>query len=399
MTAMAWFLFGIAPVLLLGALLWYWPQCRRVRWGVLLGYLGFLGLLLTAALMFVAHVAGARLIWREVAIVFWFTITWRLGWELWSRTVGHWGQRRVRWARLRRRNGEPVPLAVRAIPAGRALLTATIFLPAMLSCVLTHRVKLADGQTPESVYHLACETVRIPTADGLMLDAWWIPRPQARNTILIAHGAGANKGNFVWFLGGLSHEDYNVILFDFRAHGASEGRVTTWGIQERKDVLAVVEWLKRERSQQAERIVGVGSSQGAMALALAAAEDSRIDAVILDSPFLSARALAHHHARMVPVAGPLFVDWTLVLMSLQVEGDFFTYSAEEAVATLGNRPLLIVHGEDDFAMPKAHARRLYEAASGPRAIWFGPGGHSNIVTVAPKAYARHVFAFLECHVD
>jgi hypothetical protein len=38
---------------------------------------------------------------------------------------------------------------------------------------------------------------------------------------------------------------------------------------------------------------------------------------------------------------------------------------------------------------------LYDAAPGPRAIWFGPGPHSNIVTTAPDQYAEHVFSFLD----
>lgn len=394
MTTLGWFLFFIAPFFFSGVLWFRKPSIRRVRPGILLGYLAFLAVLLTSALLFVAWVAGARLHWREVAIALWFTVIWRLLWELWKSTVGVWGQRWVRWSRRRRRASPPVPLAVRLIPAGRIFLTAAIFFPAMLSCVATHRVKLADGHNPETVFNMAFESLRIPTSDGLTLDAWWIPRPQARRTILIAHGAGANKGNFIWFLGGLAHDEFNVLLFDFRAHGASDGRVTTWGIQERKDVLAVVEWLKRERPQEARQIIGVGSSQGAMALALAAAEEPRIDAVILDSPFVSARELAHYHAGIVPVAGPLMVDWVLLLMSLQVEGDFFTYSAEQAVAALGDRPVLVIHGEKDFAMPAEHARRLYNAATGPRAVWFGPGGHSNIVTADPQGYADQVFAFL-----
>lgn len=278
------------------------------------------------------------------------------------------------------------------------LLTAFIFVPAFLSCVVTHRFKLHDDQDPRSVYQMDFERVRIPTVDGLTLDGWFIPEAGASRCIVVCHGAGANKGNFIWFLGPLARHGYNVVFFDFRAHGASDGRITTYGIRERRDVTGVVDWLKRERSEQSQVIVGLGSSQGAMALALAAAEDQRIDAVILDSPFTSAYEFAHHHARHLPVIGPLFVNIVLVGMSAQTGADFFHTSALEAVSRLGSRPVMVIHGDDDIVMPVSHSQALHDAATGPREIWFGPGPHSNIVTTNPRAYEERVFGFLDAHL-
>lgn len=390
-------LFVALPVVLAGVLLWRRPSCRRVRPWRIVGYIVILGVLLGAALLFVGHAATARVPPVEVLIALWFTIGWRLAWELWARTVGRLGQRWVRWGRWRRRRGRPVPWAIRCIRPGRAALTVLVFAPAFLSMVVTHRVKLHDGQDPMAVLGMSFEHVRIPTEDGLALDGWFIPQAGADRTMVICHGAGANKGNFVWFLAPLAYEGYNVLFFDFRAHGASDGRVTTWGLRERLDVAAAVDWLKRERPEQARVVVGLGSSQGAMALALAAAEDERIDAVILDSPFVSPRALLHHHARRLPVAGPAVADYLLAWASASARCNFFAFSAEEAVASLTDRPVMVIHGADDFLMPAGHARRLYDAAPGPREIWFGPGAHSNIVTTTPGGYGRRVLGFLDAH--
>jgi uncharacterized protein len=361
-------------------------------------YLLAMSLLIYGALRFVGYVASAIVPFGEVFVVLWFMISWRLAWELWARTVGRMGQKWVRWARYRRHRGLPAPRVIRLIPAGRILLTTTVFVPTFLSCVVTHRCKILDGQDPRSIYQMDFEHARIPTSDGITLDAWFIPETGASRTILICHGAGANKGNFVWFLGPLIGKGYNVMFFDFRAHGASTGRTTTYGIRERRDVLAAVEWLKRERPRQSERIVGLGSSQGAMALALAAAEDERINAVILDSPFTSPYDLAQHHARRVPVIGPAFVDLVLAGMSAQTGTDFFTTSAVDAVARMGGRPVMVIHGDDDFAMPAEYAQRLYNAAAGPREFWFGPGPHSNIITTDPREYEQRVFRFLDANL-
>lgn len=398
LSLMGYIPFATAPVILGGLLLWRWPRCRRIRPRSILVYLVVMSLLIYGALRFVCYVASATVSLWEVLIVLWFAISWRMAWELWSRTVGRVGQKWVRWARRRRHQGMAAPRVIRLIPAGRVLLTVTIFAPAFLSCVVTHRVKLCDDQDPQSVFQMGFEHIRVPTGDGLMLDGWCVPDPGASRTIIICHGAGANKGNFVWFLGPLAHHGYNVVFFDFRAHGASGGRMTTYGIRERRDVLAVVDWLKRQRPQQSQIIVGLGSSQGAMALALAAAEEPRLDAVILDSPFTSPYELAHHHAGRVPVVGPAMVSIIMAGMSVQTGADFFNTSAVTAVASMGNRPVMVIHGDDDVMMPASHSQALYDAAAGPREIWFGPGPHSNIVTTSPSEYQQRVFAFLDAHL-
>ncbi len=393
------FLFLLCPPLLGGILLWRFPAYRRIRYRSLAVYLVVMSLLIWGALQIVAYVAQGWVVPTEVAIVLWFTIGWRLAWTLWARIVGRAGERWRRWARRRRRHGLAVPQRLRLIAPARVACTVVIFAPLFLATVLTHRCKIPDGQDPQSIFERPFESLRIPTRDGHELDGWLVPQEGADRTLIICHGAGANKGNFVWFLAPFLGKQYNVAFFDFRAHGSSTGRQTTYGIRERLDVVAVVDWLKRERPEQARRIVGLGSSQGAMALALAAAEEPRIDAIILDSPFVSPEALALHHARRVPVLGPTAARYLLGLMSGLTGTNFFDASAERAVASVGQRPVLVIHGNEDIGMPAAHAQRLYDAAPGPREIWFGPGPHSNIITTVPDEYGWRVLAFLDAHLD
>lgn len=132
-----------------------------------------------------------------------------------------------------------------------------------------------------------------------------------------------------------------------------------------------------------------------MALALAAAEDTRIDAVILDSPFTSPYALAMHHAKGIPALGPMMINILLAEMSLQTGTDFFTASARDAVVALGQRSVLVIHGDQDIGMPRSHSQMLYDVAPGPKRVWFDPGPHSNIITMAPYEYATCVFEFLQ----
>ncbi len=391
---LGWGVFIAAPVVLSAVLLWMFPRSRRISVRAVLVYIVVMGLVIWGALALVGHIASSRVHPFEVILVLWFTIGCRIAWALWRRTVGRLGQRWVRWGRRRRRQNRPAPWSIHLIRPARAGLTLTVFVPLLLATLLTHRCKLVDDQDPNSVFGLPFESVKFTTSDGLLLDGWFVPQRDADRTIVICHGAGANKGNFVWFVGALAYRGSNLLIFDFRAHGSSEGRTSTYGIREKLDVKAAVDWLKRQRPQQARTIVALGSSLGAMAAALAAADDERIDAVVLDSPFISPYELAMHHARRVPLLGPLFVDLVLAAMSVETGTDFFSPSAERAVSQMGRRPVMVIHGDADFVMPGSHARRLYDAVPGPRRLWFGPGPHSNIVTTDPENYANHLFVFL-----
>lgn len=391
-------LFICAPILLAALLLWRRPRYLRIRLRELLIYLVVVCGLIGGALLAVATFASAVLPPLEVAVVGWFTIACRLAWTAWRDAV----HRPARYEALRavrqQRAGEAARLGARLARPAAAALTALVFVPLLLAFVLTHRCKLRDGQDPSSAAGIAFERFRTTTDDGVELDGWFVPQPGATRCIVVCHGAGANKGNFVWFLPPLMYRGYNVVFFDFRAHGASDGRTCTYGLIEQRDVRAVVDWLKRTRPAQAEKIVGLGSSQGAMALALAAASEPRIDAVILDSPYVGPRELAHHHLGRIPLLGPVYASLVLWNMSWMSGADFLETSAETAVASLGKRPALVIHGADDVLMPAAHAQRLYDAARGPKSIWFGPGPHSNIVTTDSDGYAQRVFAFLDEHL-
>ena len=64
----------------------------------------------------------------------------------------------------------------------------------------------------------------------------------------------------------------NVLLFDFRGHGDSDGHTVSLGRHERLDVLAAVHYLRPQRAEQARMAMGLGISMGASALTHAAAE-------------------------------------------------------------------------------------------------------------------------------
>jgi uncharacterized protein len=67
-----------------------------------------------------------------------------------------------------------------------------------------------------------------------------------------------------------------------------------------------------------------------------------------------------------------------------------------AVPRIAPRPLLLIHGDDDTAVPPSHARRLYDAAGEPRELWTVPGaGHVGAYFADREQYLVRVVGFFE----
>jgi alpha/beta superfamily hydrolase len=76
----------------------------------------------------------------------------------------------------------------------------------------------------------------------------------------------------------------NVLSFDFRAHGTSEGHMVTIGVEEAWDLRQAVSYVHHSLDP-ASSIVLLGYSMGASTAILAAEQDQSVAGVIADSPY------------------------------------------------------------------------------------------------------------------
>ena len=393
----------------LGAVLWvHWPRVRRTPWWQHAAYLGFLFAVIAGAIVFAAHMARGRVLWMEVFWTVYFAVGWRLAWSIWQRTAGRVGERYRRWGRREGRMaaavGRSLPrrrrrliAATHLIGPGRALLTVFVFIPLLVGSMI-HRMKIGNPSDPVALTDLEVEQVGFMTSDGLRIDGWFVPNGDSDATIIICHGLGANKGNFADFLQLCRGPGYNGLIFDFRGHGASDGHTATFGLNEIRDVRAAVDWLKRERPERSRHIVALGSSMGAISLARAAAEDERIEAVVLDSCCLSATAIAEQHLGRLPVIGPLYGRLLLAAFSLHAGQSMKELDVGAAVERFSPRPVMLIHAEDDIIIPPENLELLYACASEPKVKWMGPGPHSNVLTTDFVAYQERVLRFFDAAI-
>jgi uncharacterized protein len=272
-----------------------------------------------------------------------------------------------------------------------ALLLGVLVLAYLLAVMNVHRFKIPNAATPQSALGRQYEDVAFTTVDGLTLRGWFIPaRESSERTVVICHGLGANRSMFLGHVQVGDALEANVLMFDFRGHGDSDGHTSTLGHQEKLDVLAAVAYLRTQRPGQAREVVGLGISMGSAALVRAAADlDKPLDALILDSGFASALELTDSILTSFPApVRPPLVLLGVPLASLHAGCWLPDVRPVDRIGSV-RAPVLIVHSRLDPLIPCEHSIRLYEHAVQPKVLLLtDTGGHGSVLAGATEEYVR-----------
>ncbi len=100
-------------------------------------------------------------------------------------------------------------------------------------------------------YGMPCQEVQFTSRDGLALGGWWIAADAARGTVILLAGQNGSMDKDVPQAVPLYRAGFNVLLFDWRAHGRSEGRTVTMGALEGADLLGALDYAGTEARDQA----------------------------------------------------------------------------------------------------------------------------------------------------
>lgn len=273
------------------------------------------------------------------------------------------------------------------IPIVLALL-AVVYV--FIACQMAAGVTKADRkplQHDPATYGLEVEDVTFfPRGDDLALSGWYISRETRRPTVILVHGLGVNReesetydngeesSDFLKISAELVKRGFDVLLFDLRGHGRSEGVRVSGGYYERDDVLGAFDFLK-SRGVPPERIGVLGFSMGAATSLLAAAKEPSIRAVVADSPFANASELiAQETARKTPFPEriiPVFVPGMKLIAKLRYGIVIDELVPEKAVTRL-DYPILLIHGTADTRIPFENSVRVHSAANPQSRLWLVP---------------------------
>jgi pimeloyl-ACP methyl ester carboxylesterase len=274
------------------------------------------------------------------------------------------------------------------------LLIVLLFIIAtglVLSFYFTHRGQLGEVHSPDE-YGVQFEPIEFKATDGLTLRGVWIPASASDKAVVILHGHGGSYDFDLYRAPSLHGAGFNVLLFDFRAHGRSDGRRMTFGYEERRDVLGAIEFLHARGMQH---IGLLGFSYGGIVSMVTTPDCAAVEAVISDGgPARMRTAIA---ARGVELGFPLWLSrpiaWLIISMaSIRLGVNLFQYEPIRWVGKISSRPILFIHGDHDQYLPDFD--ELYAAAKAPKELWRLPdAGHTTASQLYPEEHARRVIEF------
>lgn len=276
------------------------------------------------------------------------------------------------------------------------LLAALLWLG--LSCLaawqLTRRPLPPHPEVPAALVGEAFESVRLTTADGEELGAWFADgEPDAAGVVLL-HGKDGTRSACLPAARALHGTGRAVLAVTLRGHGDSTGERLDFGPRARADVIAAVTWLERRRP--GAPVVVRGSSLGGAAAVFAAAElGERVHGWVFESMYTDLpSAVRHRAARRLPDGlDRLAAVMLLSVAPLFLEAPVDAHDVRGALAAWRPAhptvPVLMLAGGRDPLLPEVEARAL-AAAAGVEPVLVPGGGHEGLHLPDEDAYGARL---------
>ena len=304
----------------------------------------------------------------------------------------------------------------------KRLYTGTIAEPTCTKTQGINLVKQKKYHRDAQIEHAVISVRESDTSDRTFLrKGILITRPQAKATIIICHGFMCNK-NDVGFLRTL-FADYNVMMFDFRAHGENiEGQCCSFGVHEVHDLEGVVKFVKSKPELAKLPLISYGFSMGAVTTILTQAKNpGMFDALILDCPFDSTEMLIHRLIERLSfsIAGHEFglpgrrllkrhaydpAVQALIKMALKTIAQVSTNATETCMLPAYpvkeikkvTVPCFFVSCKRDDKAPIDAVKTIYQNAPGYKRLWLTNGrSHFDSFFYNPEKYMYKVRKFLD----
>lgn len=231
--------------------------------------------------------------------------------------------------------------------------TAMFFLQDSMIYKPSKTIQLNNYQLPQP-----WQTVTIKTTDGLQLTSWYLPAKPGHKTILYLHGNGGDIANRLGFAHVFQSYGYGIFLLEYRGYADNPGKPNEKGLYQ--DSLAAYLWLTKHGIKP-DNLIIYGESLGA-ALAVQLAAQYPVNLLVLDTPFLSMSAMAHHLYPYLP---------TVLLLKDKYRSDVY--------APKVSAPTIVFYGLEDEFIPMWQVVDLYRLiGSDKKLMVFIPGQLHNI---------------------
>jgi fermentation-respiration switch protein FrsA (DUF1100 family) len=256
---------------------------------------------------------------------------------------------------------------------------ASVVIWTVIAMLLENKFIYFPSKYPEGIYEDArfipnLSECWIKTDDGIKIHGWFTHADSAIATLVIAHGNAGNISHRIDLLKRLQRMQFNVLMFDYRGYGKSEGSPSEEGVY--SDGRAAFDCALHLPGVDPRKIILWGTSLGG-AVAVDVATHRRPAGLILESTFSSGRDVARLAYPYLPVQ--------FILRS--------KFNTIDKIPHIGV-PLLQMHGNKDRVIAFQLGKKLFEAAREPKEFYVIEGSdHNDTYIVGGKEYLEKVRSF------
>ncbi len=249
----------------------------------------------------------------------------------------------------------------------------------------------------DDMLSLECERVEICSHDGLRLVGYYVHTQDGAPLQIMFHGfKSAWQRDFSGLCPLVRSLGFNVLLVDQRAHGMSEGRTISYGINESLDVISWVEYAI-SRFGKSVRIVLAGVSMGGATVlsSIGRGLPANVVAVTADSPFSSAEGIIVK----VGTGGRRWLSGVVSLLaraSARIICGFRLREISPIVAVKdATVPIFLVHGTADSLVPYEMSVELTRVNLNIYFVGFEGAEHVGSFMLDTERYISEYIKFLK----
>lgn len=249
-----------------------------------------------------------------------------------------------------------------------------------------------------SDYGLPFEPLSLKASDGVSISGWLLRRPSASGLLLLLHGFGSSKTEWLDLARDLYKTGkFSLLLIDFRGHGQSGPGPVSFGCREVLDVQAALDYAAGDPALRELPVGCWGISMGGAIAIQAASKSASIRAVVADSSYSdTGKAIAR--AQWVTYYIPRFPLGQFVIwaVEMRLKCRLADLDPVNKIARIAPRPVFLIHGGKDASVPSWHALQLYRAAEEPKTWWLVPEAeHATCYYDRAEEYVKKITEFFQ----
>ncbi|BFM40275.1 alpha/beta fold hydrolase [Synechocystis sp. LKSZ1] len=247
------------------------------------------------------------------------------------------------------------------------------------------------------VFDAEPEDVYILTSDHQNIAGWYLESKSSDQAIILVHGLHSSRtqefaGQFTEFGAALNRQGFSILMIDLRGHGQSSDAKLTFGLTERKDIIAAAHWLKH-KGFRAGKIGVLGVSMGSACVIGAAADTPDIAAIVIDSGYAEVYPIMQKHWQSASGLPDVFLPSVMIFGRLLTGYDLTSSKPVQEIHHLSPRPVLLIHSKLDPYTSVDNAYQL-KAAYPPAEYWETDAQtHPESYNTDPRLYVDKVTDF------